>query len=61
MHFVPILHKCCRSKTNFHLFSYDKTSLKLCASFRFFFAVLMEKFQKICYQNYVRGGIEYHV
>ena len=25
MHFVPILHRCCRSKTNFYVFSYDKT------------------------------------
>ena len=23
MHFVPILHRRCRSKTNFHFFSYD--------------------------------------
>ena len=29
MHFVLILHKRCRSKTNFYVFSYDKTSLKL--------------------------------
>ena len=36
MHFVLILHKRCRSKTTFYVFSYDKTSLKLCASFRFF-------------------------
>ena len=46
MHFVPILHRCCRSKTNFYVFSYDKTSLKFCASLRFFLAVFMEKFQK---------------
>ena len=26
MHFVPILHRCCRSKTSFYVFSYDKTS-----------------------------------
>ena len=51
MHFVPILHRYCRSKTNFYVFSYDKTSLKFCASFRFFLAVFMEKFQKICYLN----------
>ena len=59
MHFVPILYKRCRSKTNFHVFSYDKTSLKFCASFRFFLAVFMEKFQKIRYLNYVRRGIVY--
>ena len=46
MHFVPILHRCCRSKTNFYVFSYDKISLKFCASLRFFLAVFMEKFQK---------------
>ena len=51
MHFVPILHRCCRSKTNFYVFSYDKTSLKFCASFRFFLAVFMEKFPKIRYLN----------
>ena len=27
-HFVQILHRGCRSKTNFYVFSYDKTSLK---------------------------------
>ena len=37
MHFVPILHK-------FYVFSYDKTSLKFCASFKYFLAVFMEKF-----------------
>ena len=57
MHFVPILHKHCRSKTNFYVFIYDKTSLKFCASFRIFLAVFMEKFQKIHYLNYVRRGI----
>ena len=58
MHFVPILHRCCGSKTNFYDFSYDKTSLKFCASFRFFLAVFMEKFQKIHYLNYMRRGID---
>ena len=29
-----------------YVFSYDKTSLKFCASFRFFLVVFMEKFQK---------------
>ena len=58
IHFVPILHRRCRSKTNFYFFSYDKTSLKFCASFRFFLAVFMEKFQKIRYLNYVRRGID---
>ena len=57
MHFVPILHKRCRSKTNFSFFIYDKTSLKFCASFRIFLAVFMDKFQKIHYLNYVRRGI----
>ena len=36
MHFVPILHKRCRSKTKFCIFSNDKTSIKLCASFQIF-------------------------
>ena len=58
MYFVPILHKCCRSKTNFYVFSYDKTSLKFCASFRFFLVVFMEKFQKLRYLNNVRRGID---
>ena len=57
MHFLPILLKRCRSKTNFYVFSYDKASLKFCASFRFFLAVFAEKFHKICYLNYVRRGI----
>ena len=58
MHFVPILHKLCRSKTNFYVFSYDKTSFKFYASFRIFLAVFMEKIQKICYLYYVRRGID---
>ena len=57
MYFVPILHKRCRSKTNFYVFSYDKTSLKFCALFRFFLVVFTEKFQKIRYLSYVRRGI----
>ena len=57
MHFVSILYRCRKSKTNFYVFSYDKTSLKFCSSFRFFLAVFMEKFQKICYLKYVRRGI----
>ena len=57
MHFVRILHKRCRSKNNCYVFSYDKTSLRFCASFRFFHAIFMEKFQKIRYLNYVRRGI----
>ena len=57
MHFVSILHRDSRSKTDFHIFSYDKTSSKFCASFRFFLAVFMEKFQKIWYLNYVRRGM----
>ena len=44
MHFVLILNKHTVSKTNFYVFSYDKTSLKFCESFRFFLAVFMEKF-----------------
>ena len=58
MHFVPILHKRCRSKTNVYVFIYDKTSLKFCASFRIFLTVFTEKFQKIRYLNYVRRGID---
>ena len=46
MHFVQILHRRCRSKTNFYVFSYDKTSLKFCAGFRSFLAVFMEKLKK---------------
>ena len=61
MHFVPILHRWCLSKTNFHIFSYDKTSLKFCACFKFFLAVFMEKIQKIHYLNHVRRGIGYHM
>ena len=57
MHFVPILHRRYKSKTNFYVFSYDKISLKFCASFRFFLAVFMEKFPKICYLSYKRRGI----
>ena len=58
MYFVPILHKRCRSKTNIYVFNYDKTSLKFCASFRFFLAVFMEKFQEMRYLNYVRRIID---
>ena len=57
MHFVSILPGWCRLKTDFYVFSYEKTSLKFGASFRFFLAVFMEKFQKIHYLNYVRRGI----
>ena len=57
MHFVPILHMRSRSKINFYVFNYDKTSLKFCASFRFVLAVFMKKFQKIHYLGYVRRGI----
>ena len=57
MHFVPILHRHCMPKTNFYVFSYDKISLKFCASFRFFLAVFMEKFSKIHYLSYLRRGI----
>ena len=57
MHFVPLLQKRCRSKTNFYVFSYDKIGLKFCASFRFFLAVFMEKFPKIHYLSYVRRGV----
>ena len=57
MNFVPILHRRCRSKTNFYVFSYDKIILKFCTSFRFFLAVFMEKFQKIHYLSCVRRGI----
>ena len=57
MNFVPILQRRCRSKNNFYFFSYDKISLKFCASFRFFPAVFLEKFQNIRYLTYVRRGI----
>ena len=57
MHSVPILYRRCRSKTNFYVFSYDKISLKFCASLRFFLAVFMEKFPKIRYLSFVRRGI----
>ena len=57
MHFVPILHRRRRSKPNFYVFSYDKTSLKFCASFRFFLAVLMDKFKKIHSLKFMRRGI----
>ena len=57
MHFVPILHRRCRSKTNSYVFSYDKISLEFCTSFRFFLALFMEKFPKIRYLSYVRRGI----
>ena len=57
MNFMQTLHRRSRSKTNFYVFSYDKISLKFCASFRFFLAVFMEKFQKIRYLSYVRRGI----
>ena len=56
---VPILCRRSRSKTNFYVFSYDKISLKFCASFRFFLAVFMEKFPKIRYLSYVRRGIAF--
>ena len=56
MKIVPFLHRRCRSKPNFYVFSYDKISLKFCASFRFFLAVFMEKFQKIRYLSYERRG-----
>ena len=57
MHSVPILHRSCRSKTNFYVYSYDKIGLKFCPSFRFFLAVFMENFPKIRYLSYVRRGI----
>ena len=57
MNFVQTLHRRCRSKTNFYVFSYDKISLKFCASLRFFLAVFMEKIKKIHYLSYVRRGI----
>ena len=57
IHSVPFHHKRCRSKTNFYVFSYDKISLKFCASFRFFLEIFMEKLPKIRYLSYVRRGI----
>ena len=44
MHFVPILLKRCRSKTNFYVYIYDKISLLFYASFRIFLTVFTEKF-----------------
>ena len=61
MYFVLILHKRCRSKTNFYVFSNDKTSLIFCASFRFVLAVFMEKFQNICYLSYARKRVDQYV
>ena len=58
MDFVLILHKRCRSKTTFYVFIYDKTSQKFCASFRLFLPIFVEKFQKTCYLDYVRRGID---
>ena len=46
IHFVPILHRHCRSKTNFHVFSYDKISLKFCLSFRFSLQYSLRNSQK---------------
>ena len=37
--------------------SYDKTTLKFCASLRFFLEVFMAKFKKIRFLNYMRRGI----
>ena len=59
MHFVRILHRWCRSKTKF-VFSYDKTSLKFCASFRFFLEVFMEKFQKNPLSELCEKGNKYY-
>ena len=47
MHFVPILHRRRRSKTNFYVFSYGKTSLKFCESFRFFLAIFMANLEVV--------------
>ena len=60
MHFVLFLHRRSRSKSNFYVFSYDKISLKFCASFKLFLAVFMEKFPKICYLSYVRRRISFY-
>ena len=57
MNFMQTLLRRSRSKTNFYVFSYDKISLKLCESFRFFLEVFMEKIQKIRYLSYVRRRI----
>ena len=46
MHFVPILHSCFSSKTNFYVFSYDNKFKILCKSFRFFLVAFMEKLKK---------------
>ena len=39
MNFMQTLRRRSRSKTNFYIFSYDKISLKFCASFRFFLEI----------------------
>ena len=54
MRFVPILHRRFKVKTHFYVFSYDKTSLKFCASIIFFLGVFIKKFKKICHLNYVK-------
>ena len=55
-HLVLIRHKRCKSKTNFYVFSFDKTIFKFYVIFRFSLALFMEKFRKTCYLNYGRRG-----
>ena len=46
MHFVTILHRRCRSKSNFYVFSYDKTSLKILCKFQIFPCSIHGEIQK---------------
>ena len=56
MHFVSILHSAAGQKPIF-IFLVTTKLVQNCASFRFFLAVFMEKFQKIRYLNYVRKTV----
>ena len=60
MHFVLILHKCCRSENNFYVSNYDLTSSKYCKSFSLEFSIFTEKFTKIGLMNYADRGIAAH-
>ena len=57
MHFVLILHKCCRSENNFYVSNYDLTSSKYCKSSSLEFSIFTEKFTKIGLKKYVDRGI----
>ena len=56
--FCTVSSQVMQVKNQFLCFSYHKTSLKFCASLRFFLAVFMAKFQKKKhYLNYVTREI----